>query len=472
MNPLLALPLGAAIAALPSTALAATLEPDPANFSLAWGFPFALILLSIALGPVLTPSLWQKHYGKIVALWSLIFLIPYAATFSVGAAGELLAEAMLSEYIPFILLLLTLFTVSGGILIVGDLRGTPKTNTRLLFIGTMLASLMGTTGAAMLMIRPALRALEHRTHKMHVVIFFIFLVANIGGSLTPLGDPPLFLGFLKGVTFSWTFLHMLLPFVFSVAFLLIVFFLLDSHLYKKSGDSAKAPPKAKTKIKVFGKLNVALLLCVVCTVVLSGVWKPGVSFRLWGVDVELQNLLRDAIFVGITAISLAFTPKPVRMGNEFDFEPIVEVAKLFVGIFITITPVIGILRAGEAGHLGFLVSMTHNAAGEPIDAMYFWMTGALSSFLDNAPTYLIFFNMASGDPEFLMHSLPETLRAISMGAVFMGAMTYIGNAPNLMVRAIANQREIEMPTFFGYMGWSLLFLGSLFILLTLIFFAV
>ena len=455
-----------------------------AELSLAWGIPFALILLSIATGPLLFSHIWHHHFGKITAGWTLLFLIPFTIAFGMHESIHVIAHALVGEYIPFILLLLALYTISGGILVWGNLHGSAKLNTCLLAIGTLLASLMGTTGAAMLMIRPLLRANDNRKHKVHVVVFFIFLVANIGGGLTPLGDPPLFLGFLKGVDFMWTVTHMLPPVLISAAILLTAFYLLDNHYFKQADEILPYDPtpdsqksehdtfEAVDGIRIYGKINFILLLGVVAAVLMSGIWKPEhEGFDILGTHYALQNLVRDIIFVILTIISLVITPKQVRAGNDFNFDPIAEVGKLFLGIFITISPVLAILQAGEKGAFARLIALVHDSAGQPINTMYFWMSGILSAFLDNAPTYLVFFNMAGGDPHTLMRGdLFHTLLAISMGSVFMGALSYIGNAPNFMVKAIAEQRKVPMPSFFGYMAWSFGILVPLFILHTLIFF--
>ena len=458
--------------ALPLTANASGF--NVAELSLVWGLPFALILLSIATGPLLFAHTWHHHFGKITAGWTLLFLIPFTLVFGFGESVHLIAHAMVGEYIPFILLLLALYTISGGILVWGNLHGSPKLNTALLAIGTLLAPIMGTTGAAMLMIRPLLKANDNRKHNVHVVIFFIFLVANIGGGLTPLGDPPLFLGFLKGVDFMWTVQHMLAPVLISTVVLLTIFYIIDSRYFAKEGELLPRDPSPDSEegIKLFGKWNFVLLLCVIGAVLLSGMWKPQhPGFNILGTNYPLPNLVRDAILLVLTVVSLAITPKPVRAGNEFNFDPIAEVAKLFAGIFITISPVLAMLQAGEKGAFAGIISLVHDSAGQPINTMYFWMSGMLSAFLDNAPTYLVFFNMAGGDPHELMRGdLFHTLLAVSMGSVFMGALSYIGNAPNLMVTAIAEQRKVPMPSFFGYMAWSFGILIPLFILHTLIFF--
>lgn len=458
--------------ALPLTANASGF--NAAELSLVWGLPFALILLSIATGPLLFAHTWHHHFGKITAGWTLLFLIPFTLVFGFSESVHLIAHAMVGEYIPFILLLLALYTISGGILVWGNLHGSPKLNTALLAIGTLLAPIMGTTGAAMLMIRPLLKANDNRKHNVHVVIFFIFLVANIGGGLTPLGDPPLFLGFLKGVDFLWTVEHMLAPVLISAVVLLTIFYIIDSRYFAKEGELLPRDPSPDSEegIKLFGKWNFVLLLCVIGAVLLSGMWKPQhPGFDILGTNYPLPNLVRDAILLVLTVVSLIITPKPVRAGNEFNFDPIAEVAKLFAGIFITISPVLAMLQAGEKGAFAGIISLVHDSAGQPINTMYFWMSGMLSAFLDNAPTYLVFFNMAGGDPHELMRGdLFHTLLAVSMGSVFMGALSYIGNAPNFMVKAIAEQRKVPMPSFFGYMAWSFGILIPLFLLHTLIFF--
>ncbi|MEN3031579.1 sodium:proton antiporter [Chromobacterium amazonense] len=456
---------------LPAVAQAADL--DGASLSLGWAVPFAGILLSIALFPMLAPGVWHHHFGKITAGWTALFLLPFAVMFGLGQTGELVLHALFTEYIPFIVLLFALYTVSGGILVWGSLHGSPKLNTAILAIGTVLASIMGTTGAAMLLIRPLLRANEGRKRNVHVVVFFIFLVANVGGGLTPLGDPPLFLGFLKGVTFGWTFLHMLAPVALLSALLLTIFYFLDRHMYAKEAAEGTLKPVDTSHdkpLKLYGKRNFWLLAGVVGAVLMSGLWKPGITLHLPGAHLELQNLLRDGILVLLAFASLWITPKQVRAGNEFNWLPILEVGKLFAGIFITIAPVIAILRAGEHGQLASLVHAVSGPESQPLEIMYFWMTGILSSFLDNAPTYLVFFNLASGDAATMMGPLADTLLAISMGAVFMGAMTYIGNAPNFMVKAIAEHRHVKMPGFFGYMMWSGAVLLPCFVLLTVVFF--
>ncbi|MFN7855643.1 MAG: sodium:proton antiporter [Acidovorax sp.] len=454
---------------LPGLAMAADI--DGSALSVLWGVPFAGILLSIALMPLLTPIFWHHHFGKVAAAWALAFLVPFAITFGPGAAGESLVHALVAEYIPFVILLTALFTVAGGIFIRGNLHGSPGLNTGILAIGAVLASFMGTTGASMLLIRPLIRANDNRTHVAHVVVFFIFIVSNAGGSLTPLGDPPLFLGFLKGVDFFWTVRHLFPETLFLVGSLLVIFYILDSWYFRRSGEILRTDPTPDSRAIGFdGKVNFVLLAAVVVLVLLSGIWKPGVEFNIAGTDVGLPGIVRDVGLIIVTFLSLWLTPKKVHEDNQFSWGPMQEVAKLFAGIFLTIIPVIAMLKAGINGPFGAVVSAVTRADGSPDPLMYFWATGLLSSFLDNAPTYLVFFNTAGGDPAVLMTTLAPTLAAISAGAVFMGANSYIGNAPNLMVKAIAEDRGVKMPSFFGYMAWSCGILVPLFVVMSFIWF--
>ena len=449
------LAFAAACAGWPQLAAAATL--DGAALSAWWGAPFAGMLLSIAIFPLVAPTFWHHHFGKVSAAWAAAFLVPFAFAFGTHTAFGSLVHALLEEYIPFIVLLTALYTVAGGICVRGNLHGTPRLNTTILVLGTVLASIMGTTGAAMLLIRPLLRANDNRKHVVHVVVFFIFLVANAGGSLSPLGDPPLFLGFLNGVGFFWTTQHLALPMLFVCVVLLAVFYAIDSYYFHRREEQRPAtldPTPDSPKLAIDGKINFALLVAVIALVLMSGLWKPGIEFDVFGTHVALQNALRDAALIVVTLVSLAVTPRAARAGNDFNWAPIEEVAKLFAAIFVTIAPVITILRAGEAGAFAGIVHLVNDVSGQPRDAMYFWATGILSSFLDNAPTYLVFFNLAGGDAQTLMTTGATTLAAISAGAVFMGANSYIGNAPNFMVKAIAESRGVRMPGFFGYLAWS------------------
>ena len=456
------------VALLPGLAVAADI--DGASLSVLWAIPFAGILLSIALMPLLAPHFWHHNFGKVSAAWTFAFFLPFTYFFGVGAAGVNFVHAMLAEYIPFIVLLTALYTVAGGIYIRGNLHGSPALNCGLLLIGVVLASFMGTTGASMLMIRPLIRANGHRVHKTHLVVFFIFLVSNVGGSLTPLGDPPLFLGFLKGVDFFWTARFLVPETLFLVLSLLITFYLIDSHYFKKEGILPKGPTPDTARIGFDGAANFWLLGAIAGLVLMSGVWKSSVAFDVAGTAVNLPGIVRDVGLIVVTFISLRFTAKSVYLSNQFSWAPMQEVAKLFVGIFLTIIPVIAMLKAGLDGPFNAIVSGITRPDGTPDPAMYFWATGLLSSVLDNAPTYLVFFNTAGGDPKVLMTTLAPTLAAISAGAVFMGANSYIGNAPNLMVKAVAEDLGVKMPSFFGFMAWSFVVLIPLFVIMTPVFF--
>ncbi len=461
----------AAVAAAFLPALAQAADLDGSQLSILWGVPFAGILLSIALMPLLAPMFWHHHFGKVSAAWALAFLLPFAVFFGPAAAGAGIVHAMLAEYIPFIILLTALYTVSGGIYIRGNLHGSPGLNTAILAIGAVLASFMGTTGASMLLIRPLIRANDNRKHVVHVVVFFIFIVSNAGGSLTPLGDPPLFLGFLKGVEFSWTLIHILPETAFLLGVLLALFYAMDWWFYhRKEEIQPQDPTPDDRKFGFDGGVNFVLLACVVGLVLMSGLWKSDVVFNIAGTEVGLPGILRDIGLIIVTVASLQVTPGSVHADNQFNWGPMQEVAKLFAGIFLTIIPVIAMLKAGVDGPFSAIVRAVTNPDGTPNPAMYFWATGILSSFLDNAPTYLVFFNTAGGDPQVLMTTLAPTLVAISAGAVFMGANSYIGNAPNLMVKAIAEDRGVKMPSFFGYMAWSGAILVPLFAIMTWLFF--
>ena len=442
-----------------------------------WAIPFAGILLSIALFPLIAPHFWHHHFPKISAAWALLFAVPFVIIYG-GHAWHEIFHIYLLDYIPFIILLWGLFTISGGILIKGSMKGTPQVNLVLILIGTLAASWIGTTGAALVMIRPLLRANQDRKHKVHLVVFFIFLVANVGGSLTPLGDPPLFLGFLHGVSFFWT-LNLLPEMLVVVAILLVMLYVIDSFYYRKetiinTDDSVKEP------IKIEGTFNFILLLGVIGGVIFSGMVHLG-HIQVLGVHLAIQNIVRDVWIVAMGLVSMRLTRKDIRESNEFSWFPIQEVAYLFAGIFMTIIPALAILKAGEHGALAGLI----RAVKEPWH--FFWVTGTLSSFLDNAPTYLTFFNSALGKlgltedqirAAFLAGNITEQfpefinyLKAISIGAVFMGANTYIGNAPNFMVKSIAEESGINMPSFFGYLvKYSLPILIPTFIIVTLIFF--
>jgi Na+/H+ antiporter NhaD/arsenite permease-like protein len=422
--------------------------------------PFAVMLLAIAILPLAAPKFW--HHNKNRALVSAVLGTPIAIWIGVLDFGEL--ALTFHHYIAFIILLASLYIISGGVVIRGTLAGSPGINTLILLVGTLLASVVGTTGASMLLIRPLLRANEARQKKVHVVVFFIFLVSNVGGLLTPLGDPPLFLGFLAGVPFFWT-LRLIPQWAMASAILLVLFYIVDSTIFRREdvatpGDLDEAVLAKRVPLRVDGKLNILFLFGVVAVILASGAFQPPPGVQEAGM----------ALFA---ALSLWLTPKALRQDNQFSWGPIVEVAVIFAGIFATMIPALAILNARGA-ELG-LHAPWH----------YFWATGALSSFLDNAPTYLTFASAASGllgtnanhlnELITLANGSPNTagvalLAAISVGAVCMGANTYIGNGPNFMVKAIAEESGLKMPSFFGYMAWSGAILIPIFILMTFVFF--
>jgi len=457
---------------------------DPVGLLPLWTvIPFVGMLLSIALGPLVAPHFWHHHFPKVSFAWAVIFAVPFLIIMKADAFQSVL-HIMLADYVPFIVLLWALFTISGGIVLEGDLRGTPKANLLVLLVGTLLASWIGTTGAAMLMIRPLLRANEWRQSKVHIICFFIFLVANVGGSLTPLGDPPLFLGFLHGVPFFWVTTGLIKEMMFVAVLLLVIFYFVDLRAYNREPNKPAATGKLGIGLK--GTHNFLFLLGVMIGVVFSGsaIGKGLGAVHVYGhVHIPFANIIKDVFLVLMGILSLRTTAKVLREKNGFNWFPIQEVAYLFFGIFITIIPALAILQAGEHGALASLV----RSVKSPLQ--FFWVTGGLSSFLDNAPTYLTFFNAALGQlgvPEAHVAGMlgyantlgvepnpafVKTLTAISAGAVFMGANTYIGNAPNFMVKSIAEEQGIPMPSFFGYiLKYSLIYLVPVFVLVTLVFF--
>ena len=429
--------------------------------TLAWGIPFAGLLLSVALVPLFAPHFWHRRMGLVMLGWTLALLVPHMLAYGANVTLHEVWHAILLEYLPFVALLLALFTAGGGILLEGGPWGTPSGNTLLLAIGTVLAGVMGTTGVSMVLIHPLLRANAHRTRRVHLVVFFILLVANAGGATSPLGDPPLYIGFLLGVPFLWPAVNLIGPLLLLAAPLLAAFWLLDRHMAARD-----LPPGPRAPLRLNGAANIALVLVVVAAVLLQGVWQPG-KVSLYGTEIGIERLAAMAIFLAVVATSLLTTPDSVRRGNLFTWDPMAEVAKLFAAIFITIIPVLAMLAAGRDGPLAGLLGLTTRADGMPYLLAYFWLTGLLSAFLDNAPTYLVFFQLAGNDAVRLTGPLNNVLRAISAGAVFFGALTYIGNAPNMMVRSIAAHRGIRMPGFFGYMAWSSALLLPCFLLLTL-----
>jgi Na+/H+ antiporter NhaD/arsenite permease-like protein len=444
----------------PSAAFAADTAIVPPLWS---GLPFAGILLSIAFGPVFVREWWHINYGKAAAGWAALAIAGLVATTGLWATTHAVLHTLLLDYVPFSLMLFALFTAAGGIAVTRVPAGTPLVNIGLLALGAGLASLIGTTAASMILIRPLIRANAHRSDARHVYVFFIFLVANIGGALTPLGDPPLFMGFLRGVDFFWTVRHLWQPTVVAVVLLLALFWMMELR-------SPAAPPQDSARgFAVRGLVNLPLIAVAVGAIVTSGLWRPGVVLDVFDVRIELQNVLRDGVLIGVGLLSLGLTARDIRRFNGFDWEPLKEVAKLFAGIFVCLVPVSAMFAAGRDGPFAGGLALLSTRDGTPSDIAFFWATGLLSSFLDNAPTYLVFFALAGGDPAQLMGAFAKTLAAISLGAVYMGANTYIGNAPNFMVYAIARQAGAKAPGFLAYMGWSIAILIPLFVLITLIF---
>ena len=455
----------AADGALSDTALGNTLP--------LWScIPFAGMLLSIAIFPLIKEEWWEKHKPWVVAFWSLLFLIPFAVIFGGHIALEHLIEVTLGDYLTFIVLLFGLFCVAGNISLQGDLTGSPKVNVVLLLIGTLLSSWIGTTGASMLMIRPIIRANKWRQRKVQIMVFFIFLISNIGGCLTPVGDPPLLMGFMNGVGFFWS-LNLLPVMLLNVLILLTLFFLIDTKAYKKDiADGFKPeihPESERIKLHLDGAHNIAFMLIIVAAVILSGVLPTTFPVfsegpTIMGVTLSYASIIEIIMILASAYLSFKTTKKEIRDSNHFTWDAIEEVAILFIGIFITMIPALLILKARGAD-LGLTQPW-----------QFFWITGALSSFLDNTPTYLVFFTTAaslgfSSGVQTLTSFIPKAiLMAISCGAVFMGANTYIGNAPNFMVKAISDENGIKMPSFFGYLLWSVTFLVPVFLLDMLVFF--
>ena len=388
--------------------LAAGLHLDGAALGLAWVAPFAGMLLSIAVLPLLAPRFWHHHFGKVSLFWSLCVLLPMAALHGPGLTLYELVHVALLEYLPFIILLLALFTITGGISArPARQRPRPAFNTGLLAIGTALASWTGTTGAAMALIRPLLRANAWRRHQAHVVVFFIFLVANIGGSLTPLGDPPLFLGFLKGVPFFWPTTHLLLPMLCRQPALLALFYPLDAWMMRRDGPRPAAAGSGGFELE--GGLNLLLLAGVIGSVLLSGIWAPGVTFTIYHVEVGLPGVVRDVLLLLLALASLDADPASGPSGQRFQLVPDRRGGQAVRRHLHHHRPGDRHPACRRQGALAVVVAAVTTADGQPIDAMYFWLTGVLSSFLDNAPTYLVFFNTAGGDAGVLTTTMASTL---------------------------------------------------------------
>lgn len=449
-------------------AQASELIYDGSLLGLEWIVPFGGLIFSIALLPLFTPSFWHQHYGKVVVFWSLAFLIPFTQTASLWIAFLSVFDTFLHEYFPFMVIVFALISITGGIQVSLPGRGTPESNLFLLTLGTLLSGWIGTTGASLLLIRPLLRANRWRHYKTHLVIFFIFLVSNMGGGLTPLGDPPIFVGFLKGIPFFWTLQNLWKPLLFISSSLLLIIYGLDYYFFSRE-DLRLLDTTPSPSFHLKGIPNVFLLSAVLLTIMGYSLIPPAFIKIGGSISLSIPSLCRDSLLILLGLFSQVITPPPLKEANHFSWEPLKEVGILFAGLFMTLIPVSAILHAKEAGSLAFLLQMVTSPDGTPYNSLYFWLSGLLSAFLDNTPTYLFFFNLAGGDPSLLTTTLQKTLISISLGSVCMGAMTYIGNAPNFMVRIIARHHHIVMPSFFGFLGWACLFLLPLFCILAYLF---
>jgi len=430
--------------------------------------PFVALLLCIAVLPLIpaTEHWWESNKNRLAVALALggVALVYYYYAFGLAEVVRVLDHAVMAEYIPFIVLLFALYVISGGISLKGDLAASPGTNTGFLAVGAVISSFVGTTGASMLLIRPLLLTNHQRHHVRHTVIFFIFLVSNIGGCLLPIGDPPLFLGYLRGVPFLWTF-SLWAPWAATCGALLVIYYIWDCRAYKKETlRDLIIDEMERTPLRIEGKINLLLLGGIVFCVALV---KPGEEF--FGLGFKTFPFLRELLMLGLAWLSVKLTAQRIRTDNKFDYHAILEVAALFIGIFICMQVPIQILQA-SGKQLTPLLNSPHK---------FYWATGALSSFLDNAPTYVVFFQTAETMTNHATHQVVHLmdggavhelwLTAVSLGAVFMGSMSYIGNGPNFMVKSIAEQSGVKMPSFFGYMVYSCLILIPLFIAVTLIF---
>ena len=438
--------------------------------------PFAGLLLCIAILPLVKGEWWEKNQPYAVIAWSLLFIIPFAVKFGAANAAETVLECLVNDYLTFIVLLFGLFCVAGNIKLEGNLIGNPIVNVVTLAVGTFFSSWIGTTGASMLFVRPIIQMNSWRKNKRHIMIFFIFLVSNIGGCLTPIGDPPLLMGFSRGVSFFWS-MWLMPVLILNMVILLTIFYFLDRKAYQKDIAMGLMPEikEGEPLIRIKGAHNFLFIVLIVIAVILSGVL-PGMSafqdaagnvrgIHLFGeVTLTFPALIEIVIILLAAFLSFKTTDKQIRIRNHFTWGAIQEVAVLFIGIFITMQPALMLLKA-----VGPNLGVT-----EP--AEMFWATGALSSFLDNTPTYLVFLTTAgtlaftNGITTTLGTVPTKILSAISCGAVFMGANTYIGNAPNFMVKAISDENGVKMPSFFGYMLWSVAFLIPVFVIDMFVFF--
>lgn len=433
-----------------------------------WGIPCLGIIFSMSFIPPISAKFWNQYSRHVFVFWTLTYVICAGCVFGLSPAVISVFDAIFSDYISFVIQISTLFIVSGGIFINLAVRSTPAFNTAFLFGSSLLAGWIGTTGTATLMIRPMLRANSHRHYRVHLMVFFIFLVANIGGAFSPLGDPPLFVGFTNGIDFFWFAKH-LYPYIFGTLFFLCaIFFLIDTQLLKVEKRIRKKNKLPENKddddneFRIKGKFNIILLALVLVTVMFCNF---DAKFAVFGKNYHWSSVARNIILLTISWISLKFTKRSIRERNNFSLAPIHEVAELFAGIFITATPIIEMLHQGTNGSLKWIFEqITHN--GEFVLQKCFWISGLLSSILDNTPTFLIFFHLTSGNAQDLMTTHANLLTSFSIATVFMGALTYIGNAPNLMVRSISRNYGVKVPSFLEYMLWSFGILIPVFVIIS------
>jgi Na+/H+ antiporter NhaD/arsenite permease-like protein len=455
---------------LPAASSYAQLLDGP-GLSLAWGAPFLGLLLTIALAQTLWPAGWSRHYGKLTVLWIAAALVPLLIRFgSAGGAG--LETLLLLDYLPFVISIAALYIIAGGIHIRSRMSGHPVENAILLALGTIAGGLIGTPGATLLFLPVFLKANRWRKYRSHSLIFLTLLICNIGGAFSPMG-PPLLIGYLRGVSFLWTVQAMVAPTLFVSGLLIAIYMALDSILlYPREDSGARARHKeVHNALGLEGWINLALLAGAIILQIACGLWRSPVSLPLGATALPLPDAVRLLGLVSLAAASLLLTPVRIRAANRFEWGPIAEVIIVFAGIFACILPLLAILEAGRDGAMAGLLHLVTGADGRPINWAYFTATGLLSGFLDNAPTFLLFFDAASGDPVTLMGPQAVTLVAISTGAAFWGGLTYVGNAPNLMVRSIAEQQGIRMPSFLVYMVWAAIVLLPVFALTAVLFFA-
>lgn len=445
--------------------------PNSETLTLMWGLPFLGVLLSLALGPIFFKASWHKASPVILGILSCLTGVAVLKECGFLMSGSIFTHLMVCDFLPFILLIGALYIISGGILLEVSVKRSPLTNTLFLGVGTFFASFIGTTGAVILFIRPLIHVNKARLHKAHLIVFLIILVGNIGGSLTPLGDPPLFLGFLNGIDFMWVPHNMTLPFLLMALPLLGIFYAVDTFFLRK--EHRREPHFHKKNIpwlKIQGKKNLALLLLLIFVVAFIQPEENSAHFVFMGVSIFWPNLLRDGLLMLLTLLSLWTTPYHIKSTNKFSWKPLLEVGVVSFAIFVTVMPVLCILEAKEEGALGFLIRILSDEVGNPLPVLYFWTTGLCSAFLDNAPTYLVYLKATGIPAKELMDYSEPLLLAISTGAVFMGALTYIGNAPNLLARAVAEEYAIKMPSFLTYSLIVGIILLPLFFVLSYLFF--